>query len=255
MAASKISALDIFKHTKRTNCGECQAASCMAFALLAAKGEKRLEDCPHLDPEATAELAASLSSGDAADGEGGLTLLDKLKEEIRGVDFAAAAPKLGAEVSGGRLVIRCLGKVFEIDKEGGLHSECHVNNWVHLPLMQYAVHGKGAEVTGVWKRFGELEGYTNWERFFTHRCEKTLHRLADEHTDLFFDILDLFGKAPDGDAPFTETRPWYTPCPRSAWPSATGPPKRIFKVSFRCSSTAPSKTTWGRKAPTSWRRG
>jgi hypothetical protein len=41
--------------------------------------------------------------------------------------------------------------------------------------------------------FDELQGAKDWSRFFAHRCEEDLKQLADAHTELFFEILHLFG--------------------------------------------------------------
>jgi ArsR family metal-binding transcriptional regulator len=45
--------LDIWKLLPQTNCGQCDEATCMAFAFLLIQGKKALDDCPALqnDPE------------------------------------------------------------------------------------------------------------------------------------------------------------------------------------------------------------
>lgn len=44
----------------RTDCGQCGQTTCLAFALLAAKGEKGADDCPALRPDDHNELATYL---------------------------------------------------------------------------------------------------------------------------------------------------------------------------------------------------
>lgn len=47
--------LDIYKLLPRTNCKECGAATCMAFADMLAKDSKTLEECPPLNDEECAD--------------------------------------------------------------------------------------------------------------------------------------------------------------------------------------------------------
>lgn len=96
----------------------------------------------------------------------------------------------------GTVEILCLGKRFEIDPGGGLHSECHVNPWVHLPLLHYIVHTRGRDLEGAWVFFRDLPGAGDWARFFEHRCEKQIRRIAGVDPDLFLDSLDLFSGRP-----------------------------------------------------------
>ncbi|MCI5224379.1 MAG: DUF3786 domain-containing protein, partial [Candidatus Electrothrix sp. AR4] len=71
-------------------------------------------------------------------------------------------------------------------------SACHKNNWVHIPILHYLLESKGREPTGAWIAFGAIQDAGGKEPFFARRCEHEMRRLADAHTELFFDILDLF---------------------------------------------------------------
>lgn len=194
MGKPDVTPLDVFKQTPRTNCGECGLGSCMTFALQVVRGEKRPQDCPYLDMEIAEGAGEAGPEPQASEPGRRESLLEALKKDVRGVDLPSVAGKLGGVMHGDRLAIRCLGKVFEIDPEGGLHSEAHVHGWIHLPLLQYVAHGEGKDPTSVWATFRELDGLREWDRFFSHRCEKAFHEMADEHTDLFFDLLSLFGR-------------------------------------------------------------
>ncbi len=52
-----LSGLDIFKLLPKTNCGECNLPTCLAFAMKLAGGQAKLEDCPYVSDEAKAALA------------------------------------------------------------------------------------------------------------------------------------------------------------------------------------------------------
>jgi acetyl-CoA decarbonylase/synthase complex subunit gamma len=52
---------EIMKMLPKTNCKECGCATCFAFAMKLATGGVTLDDCPHMDPEAKAELEAAMA--------------------------------------------------------------------------------------------------------------------------------------------------------------------------------------------------
>ncbi len=54
-----LTALDIYKHLPKTNCGDCGVPTCLAFAMKLANKQAKLEECPHVKPEAKEVLEAS----------------------------------------------------------------------------------------------------------------------------------------------------------------------------------------------------
>jgi len=54
-----LSGLDIFKKLPKMNCGDCGVPTCLAFAMKLAQSQAELSACPHVSPEAAAELAES----------------------------------------------------------------------------------------------------------------------------------------------------------------------------------------------------
>jgi hypothetical protein len=190
--------MDILKVLDKSNCKECGSPTCLAFATLVVQGKKTLRDCPHLDEEVIealggAEVKTEPKAEDRRD-----EFLERLMEEFLQVDFREVADRVGASVNGGRLSIPCLGKTFELDRQGNLYSDCHVNNWVHLPMLTYAVRSAGRELTGQWEIFGELKQAKNWARFFSWRCERGMKQIVDEDPAFFFDALSIFSPSPVG---------------------------------------------------------
>jgi len=229
MGKPAVTPLEVFKQTPRTNCGECGLDSCMTFALQVVQGQKSPQDCPYLAAE-MADAIGQAGPGSRADEPNRReSLLETLRKDVRGVDLSAVADKLGGVMHGDRLAIRCLGKVFEIDADGGLHSDAHVHDWIHLPLLQYVVHGEGKDPTGVWATFRELDGLRKWDRFFSHRCEKAFHEMADEHTDLFFDILSLFGRDFDAEDVTADRSILLLPLPKVPIVFLYWPPEEGFE--------------------------
>lgn len=191
------SALDILKVLDRSNCRECGLPTCLAFAAQVARGTRRLHECPRVDPEVAASLGGSIEV-DRSGEEAQLRRLAALKAAIAGVDFEDAAARLGGVAQGDRIEIPMLGRIFELDRKGELHSQCHVNTWVHVPLLHYVGAAKGTAPTGDWVHFAELEGSVDWHRFFAHRCEEALAALADEHPTLLADVMRLLHAKPPG---------------------------------------------------------
>jgi len=186
-------ALDILAVLDRSNCRECGAPSCLAFAALALQKQRSLDDCPHLDPAVAGRLRDLLSVREQPDWTGRealAELLQRFRDEKP--DIAARAAKLGGWMRDERLAFHCLGKMFEVDPDGGLHSDCHQNPWLHVPMLSYVLDSAAREPAGDWVRFEELKGVHAWVRFFEHSCQRPILELALEDPILSQDIWHLF---------------------------------------------------------------
>jgi hypothetical protein len=193
MAANPASHLEIYRALAKNNCGRCLLPSCLAFAATVAAGQKNLADCPLLDEETRARLAASLLGKPEQELYRFVKDLSELEQQIAGLDLAALAPRLGGVFRNGRLVIKSFGKEFQIDQQGQIHSECHLIPWVKAPLLAYAAHHpQHQEITGRWLNFRDLPGGMERRNLFASRCERLLKELADRHPGLLHDLADLF---------------------------------------------------------------
>jgi hypothetical protein len=183
--------LELYKLLPRTNCGECGVSSCMAFAAAVIKQEKNLSDCPHLDPAVAAKYGGSIERQKNLE-----TIqeeqLGKLRNRIASIDILSRAEVTGARVISNSLVLSCLGKEFMIDARGGISSHCHTHAWFSIPLLDYVLSASDAAASGRWLPFRELPSGGTWSRLFEQRCEKPLRQLADAHSDLFSDLINLF---------------------------------------------------------------
>jgi len=216
MSDTNLSAIDVLKLTDRSNCGKCGAPNCMAFAALAIAGQKDPDACPVLDDEIKARIRQKAEGraerAESDDGPG--AMIERIKGSLADMDFDEAAARLGGSVKDGRLVIHCLGRIFELDRDGRMYSLCHVNDWVHVALLLYVVLGKGEDPKGEWLGFRELKEARDWERFFEHRCLAAMRRLADGHPELFLDIVELFGEEYKADGPMAEHSIVLRPLPK-----------------------------------------
>jgi hypothetical protein len=232
MEITAINALEIFKRTERSNCGQCRQPGCMAFAALAARGQADPGDCPFLDAETISRIRGGTQEPERRQEGRPESALERLRHEVRGKDLAEAAPRLGAWMQDGRLALRCLGRVFEVDREGGLHSMCHINPWIHASVLQYVVHGQGRDPEGRWITLRDLKGGRDWERFFEHRCRSALQQTADRDPSLFLDALGLFGQNLQGPNPAAEHNIILHPLPKVPFLFCYSPPEARFDSVF-----------------------
>ena len=233
--------LELYKHLRKTNCGECMVPSCMAFSVAVVQGRKKLKDCPYMTADLLARFDNPVEKRRSLDDDRE-EALSRLKKQLADIDFVAAAPRLDARVRDGRLAVRCLSKDFELDHRGDLVSECHLNTWVLMPLLHYVIHARGVDPQGDWVPFHELAGASDWRRFFAHRCEESLRQLIDAHAELVFDILHLFGAQPVDESPAADRSLIIRPLPKvpfliNYWQSEDGFDSKLNILFDRSAST------------------
>ncbi|HBX22886.1 MAG TPA: DUF3786 domain-containing protein [Desulfotomaculum sp.] len=187
--------LEVYKLLPKSNCRQCQVPSCLAYAAAVINGQKSLTDCPHLESNIIERFNIKIHRRESLEQQQE-KLLEQLKREITTIDFNSSAERLGASLAGDKLKIKCLGKNFFIDSNGNITSDCHVITWLALPLLDYVLTCSGKNVIGEWVPFRELKNGTTWIPLFEPLCEKTLKQIADNYTDLFEDILHMFGGRP-----------------------------------------------------------
>jgi len=187
--------MEVFMLLEKSNCRQCNAPTCLAFAAAVFQGQRELKECPRLSAEVIARFEAPAVPRPTADREGD-DQVRRLQEKIAGIDLKAAARRLGARYEGGRLVVKVLGKDFRVDPKGGLSSDIHIHSWVAVPVLSYVVAGSGALPAGKWVPLRELPGGKDWYRLFAQRCEKPIKRVADIYPDLFEDMIVLFNGRP-----------------------------------------------------------
>lgn len=187
--------LEIYKLLPKLNCRQCQVATCLAFAAAIIKGQKRLDECPHLERTIIDKFEGKIEKQMTYEQQLE-KFLEQLKREISAIDFSSSAERLGATLSGNKLIIKCLSKNFTVDHEGNITSDCHINAWVAIPLLNYIISGAGYNVSGKWVSFRELKSGMKFNPLYEQRFEKPLKQIIDTHTDLFEYILYVFGGRP-----------------------------------------------------------
>jgi hypothetical protein len=185
-------AFEIFQLLEKSNCGNCGEKTCLAFAGAVFRGQRPLNECPRLGRDVIARYDGDAGHANAPLPEG-VAYFEKLKSEVAAADLEAAAARTGGVFSGERLTLKVLGKDFSVDTRGNLHADIHINPWVAVPFLCYVLYGRGLVPTGRWVSFRELKEGRARYALFQKRGEEAMKRVADVYTDLFEDMVHLFG--------------------------------------------------------------
>ncbi|MFZ5650663.1 MAG: DUF3786 domain-containing protein [Bacillota bacterium] len=184
--------LEVYKLLPKSNCKQCELPTCLAFADAVIKGQKGLDNCPHIEGHIVESLNIKVIKRVSYEQQTD-HILEQLKNQMATIDFYSSAERLGDSFTEGKLKIKCLGKDFTIDSSGSITSDCHVIPWLTIPLIDYIVTCSGKDVTGHWVPFRELKNGMTWIPLFEPLCEKPLKQIADTYTDLFEMLLHVFG--------------------------------------------------------------
>lgn len=183
--------MEIFQLLDKSNCRECGEKTCLAFAGAVFMGTKQINQCPKLGPEILARFSENSPDRNAVEKERE-EAMQTLQGRIAQIDLAAAAKRIGADVAGGRLTLKVLGKNFSVDSRGKLYADIHINAWVAVPFFYYVLKGKGLQPSGSWVSFRELKDGKERYPLFQKRCEEPMKKVADSYTDLFDDLVHIF---------------------------------------------------------------
>jgi len=189
-------AVEIFKLLPGTNCKKCLVPTCLAFAVATFKGDRCLRDCPYLDGGILEQYEGQSPNWMIMEQEY-QKAMEPLKQEVATVDFSSSVERLGASRSGDKLVIRSLGKDFQVSPGGNVVSACHLHAWMTAPLLNYIVSCSGKKPSGKWVPFRELKDGISWGPLFADQFEVPLKQIADAHTDLFETMIQVFNGRPE----------------------------------------------------------
>ncbi|GAB6144015.1 DUF3786 domain-containing protein [Desulfocicer niacini] len=188
--------MEVFKLLEKTNCRKCNKATCLAFAAAVFQGQVSLSDCPYIDEKTLKAYADKDNKRESGPEQDYLKVMAGLKEKIKQTDLASRAGILGGKFSNGRLTIKILGKNLNVDTNGEISTDIHVNPWIAPPVLNYILFGKGLALTETWVPFRELETSMDWSRFFEHQCVKRFKKIADSSPSFFENIIEIFNGKP-----------------------------------------------------------
>lgn len=183
--------LEVYKLLPKSNCRECLVPTCLAFSAAVIKGEKQLADCPYVTNNIAESLNYKIETQKTMD-QNREKVAVELKSKMSEIDIRSSAERLGATIIDNKLAVKSLGKDFFVDAKGNITSECHMQPWVTIPLLDYILNCKEENIFGKWVPFREFKKGAERAPLFGQLCEKPLKHLADTYTDLFKDVIYIF---------------------------------------------------------------
>lgn len=192
--ANPKNAMEIFKHLEKSNCRVCGEKTCLAFAGAVYQAKKEIRLCPHLDQEIIQKYSSRKFGNNKEADPMGDEFIKDLQQSLSSMNFNEAADRCGGKYDGKNLTLKVLGKDFGVRADGSFTTDIHVNAWITGPFLDYLVHGKGKPPSGEWISFREIKSSDDLQySFFKRRCEGGLKKVADHYTDLFDDLVHIFG--------------------------------------------------------------
>ena len=150
---AKLTGIGIYKLLPKTNCGECNFPTCMAFAMQVAAKKLALEACPYVSEEAKRELAESaappmrivtIGAGPEAIQVGGETVLFRHEEKFHRPTALAIRVKDTEDVSAEIDAIHQLKEILANYKKtsnridvGKFKELIDVSRKYAIPLLEY----------------------------------------------------------------------------------------------------------------------
>jgi hypothetical protein len=187
-------AMEIFKHLDKSNCRKCGEKTCLAFAGAVYQARKKINQCPHLEMEIIKKYSSNKLGNNSSIDLMGSKFIHDLKQSLPSVDFMETSDRCGGKYDGKTLTVKVLGKDFGVRTDGTFSTDIHVNTWITGPVLDYLILGKGKDPSGEWISFREIKGSDDLQySFFKRRCEEGMKKIADYYTDLFDDLVHIFG--------------------------------------------------------------
>ena len=173
-----ITPLELVKRTAKSNCGECDYPTCLAFAALVVKGVADPRHCPYLDPTGLAlPQAATVEEGQLHQAQD-LQLIEQLKLKIVPLDFGAIAASLGADwqpTEPDCLRFRYLGQEVALAKSGiFIGGRAPEDPRDQILLYNYVHSGGSTPPGGNWVGLESLPNSISKVRTLATYCENRL---------------------------------------------------------------------------------
>jgi Domain of unknown function (DUF3786)/Putative Fe-S cluster len=178
--------LDFIKFTPKSNCGECNHPTCLAFAVAVTKGGIDPAICPYVDVEALAEVSVTEPAGEGlakvsrGQDERDMALVAILKSKIMDTDFGKVAPMLGAHwdpVLPGQMSFRYLGRHIKFGKDTlQMDGDRLVDPRDQILLYNYVSFGGGKAPSSDWVGMESLPNSISKTKTLSTYCEQPLAR-------------------------------------------------------------------------------
>jgi len=218
-----ISALDLYRRTPKTNCGECGHPSCLAFATRVIVERMPLEACPYLNDETLSDLGEKISrqqdAGVYVKRDPYKITADFIRDRIQGKDLPAVAAGLGAEAveqEGTQgLCIRYLNRDHVLThRDITVDGRSTGDHWDNILLYNY-VHFSGNEpLRREWIPIDNIPGYIPKKPELEHGCEQKIASHFQGRPEALQQASESLAGIPAPDHPQADAALVFHPLPR-----------------------------------------
>jgi len=179
---NRLTPLQLYKLTPRTNCRECGFATCLAFSTQVIVGQASLDACPYMDRSLLepirAQLAEQHEAGIGVSRESFEKTLDFLRLELEKWDFEKIRESLGARLiqkdEGPGLSIPYFKQTIAITrKDVEDESGAEVTPWEKILICNYVIGG-AVEPSGSWVGMESLPNSVSKIKSLKSHCENPL---------------------------------------------------------------------------------
>jgi len=198
----RLTPIDLYKLTPKTNCAECGFQTCLAFATQVIVGQGDLDACRYLDQQALqpfrSRLAEQHEAGIGVRREGFEKTLQFLRHEVMKWPFADIAGNLGARFfqmnEEPTLELTYFGApVIVTTDDISTASGAELNPWEKVLLYNYVIGG-AQEPTGVWVGMESLPNSVSKIKSLRAHCEQKLARAFAGRTDQLPQLVQGLGR-------------------------------------------------------------
>jgi hypothetical protein len=198
---NRLTPMDLFKLTPKTNCGECGFPTCLAFATQSIVAQADIGSCPYLDPQALQPFRRQLEeqhqSGIGVKREGFDKALEYLRGELQKCDFEKVSSSIGAScrTHGGKaqLDVEYFGRRVIATKESIQDAAGEeLNPWEKIFLYNYILGG-ATEPSGTWVGMESLPNSVSKIKTLRGHCENRLAARFGANLDQLSAVLTGLG--------------------------------------------------------------
>lgn len=171
-------AVEIYTHLPKTNCGKCGTGSCFGFAAKIAARMASPDECPSMTP--AARIALQQDAGDKQERPGTVygQALTVLKKKVRDVDFKRLAPLFGADfVEPDGLDLLFLNERCRVTKERVLDaSGREARPWISILIYNHLCMPDPPPTSGEWITFSSVPASHAKDKAWAGHVEEVIAR-------------------------------------------------------------------------------
>ncbi len=219
----RVSPVDLFKATPRTNCKECGYKTCMAFATLVIVEKKSIDGCPYLNEETREELRERIIEQQQ---EGIYVKKDLYKntaqfirERLKNCDFSVISQGLGADFTTKEgedyLSFQYLNKnCFLSKRQIFIEEKPTGDHWDNILLYNYVHFAGNTPIQNEWIPIENIPGHIPKKPELEQGCQDKIATHFEGHISNLQQAAALLGGTVAEDAAHADAAFTFWPLPK-----------------------------------------